>query len=98
MDLDAFKSSLTKDAPPEGTNRALQALWQEAKGDWAKAHRLAQAQKDDTGAWVHAYLHRVEGDQANAGHWYRRADKTHSTATHSDEWDEIAAALCKNSD
>ena len=62
MDLGAFKSSLTGNAPPEGTDRALQALWHEAKGDWAKAHRLAQGQKDDTGAWVHAYLHRVEGD------------------------------------
>ncbi len=53
MDLGAFKSSLTEDAPPEGANRALQALWHEAKGDWAKAHRLAQAQKDEAGAWVH---------------------------------------------
>ena len=54
---------------------ALQAMWQDAKGQWDTAHKLAQAQKDETGAWVHAYLHRVEGDLPNAAHWYRRAGK-----------------------
>ncbi len=93
MDLGAFKSSLTGDAPPEGTNRALQALWHAAKGDWAKAHRLAQAQKDDTGAWVHAYLHRVEGDESNAGYWYRRAGKPQSSAPLNEEWEAIVSAL-----
>lgn len=93
MDLDAFKASLAGDAPPAGANRALQALWHQAKGDWAKAHRLAQKQKDQTGAWVHAYLHRVEGDQSNAGYWYRRAGKPQASAPLKEEWEAIVAAL-----
>ncbi len=93
MDLKSFKASLNRDMPPEGLGRALQAIWHEAKGDWHKAHRLAQAQDDQTGAWVHAYLHRVEGDTANAGYWYRRAGKLHSSAPLNEEWEQIALAL-----
>ena len=52
-------------------------------------------QDDATGAWVHAYLHRVEGDEFNAGYWYRRANKPHSQATLPAEWAEIATALCE---
>ncbi len=93
MDLPAFKKSLDQDAPPKDLGRALAALWHEAKGDWDQAHRLAQAQKDAVGAWVHAYLHRVEGDLSNADHWYRRAEKPPSLAPLKQEWDEIAGAL-----
>ncbi len=93
MDLASFQQSLDRDAPPEDLGRALSALWHEAKGDWDAAHRLAQAQDDDQGAWVHAYLHRVEGDLPNAGYWYRRSGKTPSGAPLQQEWDEIAAAL-----
>lgn len=93
MDFDSFKASLTKDAPPEGIGPALAALWHDAKGDWDEAHKLAQSQEDATGSWVHAYLHRVEGDERNAGYWYKRADKPHSTAPLNEEWREIATAL-----
>jgi len=93
MDLQSFKQSLDRAAPPEGLGRALAALWHEAKGDWDEAHHFAQAQKDAAGAWVHAYLHRVEGDLSNAAHWYRRAGKPPSSALLSREWDEIADAL-----
>ncbi|MEO6873662.1 MAG: hypothetical protein ABI222_02450 [Opitutaceae bacterium] len=62
--------------PPAGTAPALQALWQDARGDWAKAHELAQADEGAAGSWVHAYLHRKEGDAANARYWYTRAGKT----------------------
>ena len=93
MDLSTFKQSLDRDVPPEDLGQALSALWHEAKGDWDRAHRLAQSQKDADGAWVHAYLHRVEGDRSNADHWYRRAEKPSSTAPVKEEWDEIAAAL-----
>ena len=93
MDLATFKQSLDRDAPPEGLGRALAALWHAAKGDWDEAHHLAQAQKDAVGAWVHAYLHRVEGDLSNAGYWYRRAGTPPSTAPLEQEWDEIADAL-----
>jgi hypothetical protein len=93
MDLPTFKQSLDRDAPPADLGRALAALWHEAKVDWDQAHRLAQGQKDAYGAWVHAYLHRVEGDQSNAEYWYRRAEKPPSTAPLKQEWDEIASAL-----
>lgn len=93
MDLQAFKASLDGDAPPEGLGPSLQALWHQAKGDWDKAHRLAQAQDDAAGAWVHAHLHRIEGDSANAGYWYRRAGRPVSSAALEEEWRDIAAAL-----
>lgn len=93
MDLNAFRASLAGRAPPPGVDLALQALWHEAKGEWDQAHRLAQRQDDEAGAWVHAYLHRVEGDLSNAGYWYRRAGKPASEAALADEWAEIAHAL-----
>lgn len=91
--LAEFQASLTATEPPAGADSALRALWHAAKGDWERAHELAQAQDDADGAWVHAYLHRVEGDQSNAGYWYRRARKPPSTAPLPDEWREIAKAL-----
>ncbi|HTO80705.1 MAG TPA: hypothetical protein VMQ73_00655 [Methylomirabilota bacterium] len=93
MNLDAFKDSVAGDAPPAGTSLALQALWWDAKGDWNKAHECAQAQEDDEGNWVHAYLHRREGDAANAGYWYRRVRKDPATVPLAAEWDAIAGAL-----
>ncbi len=68
MTFDAFESSLTQPEPPAGLTPALRALWHERRGDWDAAHRLAQAEDDRDGAWVHAYLHRVEGDHANAAY------------------------------
>jgi hypothetical protein len=93
MDLAHFRQSVADAAPPAAANSAIQALWWDAKGDWAKAHACAQAQADTTGAWVHAYLHRKEGDQSNAGYWYRRAGKSPATVSLDQEWDAIAAAL-----
>ncbi len=87
IDLKKFKASLDGDAPP-----ALQALWYQAKGDWKRAHRLAQAQDDKNSAWVHGYLHRIEGDNANAGYWYRCAGKPRSSAPPKKEWEEIVFA------
>jgi hypothetical protein len=92
-DLAQFKASLSGKAPPAGLGGALAALWHAAKGDWARAHELAQEQDDTAGAWVHAYLHRVEGDQSNAGYWYRRAGKPTARTALETEWDEIARAL-----
>ena len=93
MDLEAFRRSLADPAPPSALSPALAALWHEAKGDWHAAHRLAQSRDDADGAWVHAYLHRVEGDSGNAAYWYRRADRPHSQAPLAEEWREIAGAL-----
>ena len=93
MEYEAFKSSLAGAAPPPKASSAVAALWWQAKGDWHRAHRCAQAQHDEQGAWTHAYLHRVEGDLTNAGGWYRRAGKSPSTAPLEAEWEEIARAL-----
>jgi|SRR5476649_1266431 hypothetical protein len=93
MNSKAFEKSLSSDAPPGGIDSAAQALWWDAKGDWAKAHECAQAQEDETGAWVHAYLHRKEGDLANAGYWYRRAGKAVASVSLAAEWATIARAL-----
>ncbi len=93
MDLDALLASLGTAAPPDGLALPLQALWWERKGDWTKAHEAAQAAEDPEGAWVHAYLHRVEGDLDNARYWYRRAGKKAASGPLEAEWAAIAAAL-----
>lgn len=93
MQYETFKASLDGAAPPPGIALPLQALWWQAKGDWHKAHGCCQELHDQKGAWAHAYLHRVEGDQSNAGGWYRRAGQTPSTATLDQEWEQIARAL-----
>jgi hypothetical protein len=93
MDLSGFRKSVARDSPPSGLSEAVQALWWDAKGDWDKAHNCAQAQDDEIGAWVHAYLHRKEGDPDNAGYWYRRARKTPATGTLEAEWSQIAESL-----
>ena len=93
MDLEAFKASLRRDAVPAGLGLAAQGLWWDAKGDWAKAHECAQAQDDGDGAWLHAYLHRKEGDQSNAGYWYQRAGRVPATVSLEAEWSTIAETL-----
>src|ERR1700710_319080 len=67
-----FKSSLSGAVPAPGISPPLAALWWAAKGDWARAHEIVQDEEGVDAAWVHAYLHRVEGDLGNAGYWYRR--------------------------
>jgi hypothetical protein len=93
MNLQQFKDSLKDDSPPAGLSLALQAMWQDANGDWQAAHKLAQDDGSPIGAWVHAYLHRVEGDLPNAAHWYTRAGKPRSDAPLEAEWESIVAAL-----
>jgi hypothetical protein len=93
MDIDAFKGTLSKDQPPE-VGHALRALWWDAKGDWHKAHACAQQDEESpAGTWVHAYLHRKEGDLSNAGGWYRRAGRPVATTSLEVEWATIARAL-----
>lgn len=70
-----------------------QALWHEAHGDWERAHGLAQDISGPEAAWVHAYLHRVEGDLSNADYWYRRAARPPARGPLNEEWHEIATAL-----
>lgn len=96
MDTKQFRASTSGTRPPLGLSDALQALWWDAKGDWDKAHQHAQAQDDKVGAWVHAYLHRKEGDLSNAGYWYRQAGRKRPDATLDQEWGDIAGALLKD--
>jgi len=93
MNVTEFEASAADPKPRDGLSLALQALWQEAHGDWDQAHKLAQDQDDADGAWVHAYLHRVEGDLSNAGYWYRRAGKPECRTELKAEWRAIAEAL-----
>jgi hypothetical protein len=93
MDPQKFRHSTTLAGPPDGLAFALQALWWDAKGDWNKAHECAQARDDDAGMSVHAYLHRKEGDQDNAGYWYRRVRKPPATVSLDEEWEELAREL-----
>lgn len=94
MTLPEFKEQLHHSTPLENLRPALRALWLDAIGDWNGAHRLAQTSEgEQTCDWVHAYLHRKEGDTANAGYWYRRAGRPMSTKTSSAEWDDIAQSL-----
>lgn len=94
MNLSDFKASLANQTAPTGLSTPLQALWLAGKDDWHGAHDALQNQPDGNGsAWVHVYLHRVEGDPANARYWYRRANQPEAKGTLAEEWDSIAAAL-----
>ncbi len=93
MDLKTFKNSANDEQPPSEISSVLEAMWHQLKGDWDTAHGIAQSQKNTSGNWVHAYLHRAEGDNANAAYWYNRAGKPVCTSPLDDEWEEIAGAL-----
>ena len=95
MDIEAFRASLTAAEPPPGLSDALRALWLDARGNWDGAHDSAQADEGGAGDWVHAYLHRKEGDAGNAAYWYRRARKPVCKASLDEEWAAIADALLK---
>lgn len=89
----AFKRSLAKAKPPAGISPALAALWWAGKDDWDKAHKLVMNDDGADCAWVHAYLHRLEGDLDNARYWYRQARKKPATGDLSAEWAAVATAL-----
>ena len=73
--------------------KALQALWHEFKGDWNRAHEIVQNASDAESAWVHAYLHRKEGDLSNARYWYRRSSQPEFKADLNQEWEQITREL-----
>ena len=92
MTLDEFRKTLTAASPPS-LPPLLRALWHDATGDWGEAHRLAQDVSGADGAWVHAYLHRKEGDLSNARYWYRQAGKPTASDPLESEWARIVAEL-----
>ena len=93
MTLQEFRRSLLSEEPPGQLSFALASLWWDAKGNWNQAHESAQRDEGPAGSWVHAYLHRKEGDSSNAGYWYRRADKAPAQSSLEQEWLEIAESL-----
>jgi hypothetical protein len=93
MTLAEFKRSLSKSRPPESLAAALAGLWWAGKDDWDKAHKVVMDEGGKDCAWVHAYLHRVEGDLENARYWYRQAGKPAASGALKTEYESIALAL-----
>ena len=87
-DIDDFISHVeNEDVPSSEWTELIQALWWAKKGNWEKSHNIAQEIESEGGSWVHAYLHRVEGDLGNAAYWYRRAHKpVKQRESLDDEW------------
>lgn len=92
MTFEDFKNSLTQTNPP-AVSDLLKALWFEGKGDWESAHNIAQDIHNHDGSWIHAYLHRVEGDLGNASYWYSRANRKMPASSLKDEWGAIVKEL-----
>ena len=92
MTVEEFKATCAASTPPSVTP-LLRALWHDARGEWGEAHGIAQDVDDASGSWVHAYLHRKEGDLENAGYWYRRVGQRIATDSVDAEWDRIVTSL-----
>jgi hypothetical protein len=97
MTFEDFRNCVSEANPP-AVAPALLALWHDARGHWDKAHTVAQDVEDETGAWVHAYLHRKEGDLSNAAYWYRRAKQRVATDSLEAEWVRIVTTLLAHSE
>jgi hypothetical protein len=88
-----FKDSMLLDGPPVAFSVQLQALWYDGKGEWDQAHTQVDDMEDAVSCWVHAYLHRKEGDNWNADYWYRKANKKRPGIPLQEEWEQIVKAL-----
>ena len=95
MTLEEFRESLQGEEPPGNLTLALGGLWWDAKGNWKRAHESAQQDEGLAGSWVHAYLHRKEGDPSNAAYWYRRAGKPPARCSLEQEWRTISESLLR---
>ena len=87
MTYDEFISSLSTQQPPAHISSVLKALWYDGKDDWESSHNVAQDIHDKDGSWIHAYLHRKEGDISNARYWYSMAGKKETTMSLKEEWE-----------
>jgi len=92
MTFNEFRTSLST-VIPSSISPYLQSLWYDAKGDWEKAHTIIQDIEDNNASWIHAYLHRKEGDIGNADYWYRLAGKKRPSISLEEEWEAIVETL-----
>jgi hypothetical protein len=97
VDEKRFHESLNQAVCPPEFNVLQQALWHDGKGDWHTAHDLIDDLTSAEAAWVHAYLHRKEGDLGNADYWYRRAGKSRSQQSLESEWQALVRHFCSDS-
>jgi hypothetical protein len=96
MSFAEFAASIAcEPKPPAELSAALSALWHDGKGDWSLAHTFAQEEHGSSGAWVHGYLHRKEGDLENAAYWYSRAGRSlpPDNVALGEEWEHISREL-----
>lgn len=96
MDYNAFIATVSDATPPVSVSAYIQALWYDAKGDWEASHDIVQDLHDDRAAWIHAYLHRKEGDNGNARYWYRQAGRSFPAVSLSEEWVLIVKELLES--
>ena len=87
--LAQFKESFNSELPDAALSPQLKSLWYDGKGNWQQAHNQVDHLNDQSSAWVHAYLHRKEGDTWNADYWYKRAGKTRPDISLDDEWEQL---------
>lgn len=93
MDIHAFKDTLKEQSCPQNLPPLLKALWLTKNDEWDQAHNLVDGIPSTEASWIHALLHRIEGDKWNAGYWYRRAGRKFPEKSIDEEWEEIAEAL-----
>ncbi|TMM56898.1 hypothetical protein FEE95_10395 [Maribacter algarum] len=96
MNYQEFKKLLTEELPPKNWAGPLKALWYDAKGDWDTAHKIVDGMNNTTAKWIHAYLHRKEGDDWNAGYWYRQAGKKIPKSSLEEEHRELVEYILNN--
>lgn len=89
MTLSEFELMLQENMPPDGLTQFLKALWFDAKENWQRAHEIVQEIETEEGSWMHAYLHRKEGDDTNARYWYSRAGKNFPISDLQEEWKQL---------
>ena len=93
MTFEQFQQSLSKSSPPSTISKHLESLWYDGKGDWEQSHNIIQDINDSKASWIHAYLHRKEGDIWNADYWYNQAGKKRPATSLEEEWEEIVRKI-----
>ena len=89
MTFEEYIKSIEAERPPSGISDTLRSLWWDKKGDWDRAHSIAQDIPSVQGSAVHAYLHREEGVLWNADYWYTRAGRTRPDVALDIEWQQL---------